>query len=415
LSETLRYRFARADEIDDLGRLIAHSFPGVGRDTAFWREHLATPAYGGGPETLLVGEDAKRVVAALQLHPLRQWIAGVRLQNAGVGTVTIAPTHRRRRLAAQLMLAALRAAKERGDVVSSLFPFRMSFYEQLGYGQCDVAHQFQVVPTALRDSPERARIELLDNDAARADALLYYNEWARTQNGQLERTEQLWQRLLDAPDRALFGWRGDDGTLQGYAIVSYRADQPNVRILDAEEVAWSNTAARAGLYAWLASLGDQWPQLLIRALPSQRLGEWLRDPRLPRGTVPAWNLWAPAGTLMMGSMFRLVDVERAWQQRAVAPYLALDLVLDVHDAQLEDNHGRWALTIEGGQATMRRTSASAADLALDIATLSRLFIGALPPTAAVEAGLAASQTSAERLGALDAALAVPEPWTFDRF
>jgi hypothetical protein len=53
-------------------------------------------------------------------------------------------------------------------------------------------------------------------------------------------------------------------------------------------------------------------------------------------------------------------------------------------------------------------------LRLGISALSRIYIGVLPPSAAVAAGLAETDRP-ERLPALDAALRLPEPWTFDRF
>ncbi|HET7321022.1 MAG TPA: sterol carrier protein domain-containing protein, partial [Longimicrobiaceae bacterium] len=53
-------------------------------------------------------------------------------------------------------------------------------------------------------------------------------------------------------------------------------------------------------------------------------------------------------------------------------------------------------------------------LRLGISALSRLFIGSLAPSDAVAAGLAEADRP-ERLPHLDAALRLPEPWTFDRF
>ena len=409
------FRFARGDQIAEAGRLVAHSFPGAGRTVAWWKDHLAAPPYGGGAETLYIGESGGRIIAALQLHPLREWIAGEALAVAGVGTVAISPAYRKRGIGAALMTSALRAARERGDAASALYPFRASFYRKLGYGQAGEALQYQIPPSVLADSPERMRVELLESDRALAEALRLYNHWAKRQTGQLERGEPIWQRLCMAADRALAGYRGADGELDGYARVIYRPDlPPQTRYLEVEELVWTTPAARRGLYAWLASLDDQWSQLLVRALPSQRFGDWITEPRLPHGAAPSWGLWAPAATLLMGPMFRLLDVRAAWEQRRIATGPPFALALEVTDAQLPENQARWRLALDAGRVAVERDREADITLRLDIATLSRLFIGAVPPTAALEAGLLECDRP-DRLPLLDAALVLPEPWTYDRF
>lgn len=417
----LRCRFATPDEIEPLARLVAHSFPGPARPASWWLDQLRSPVYGGGAETLFIGELAGRVVAVCQLHPLRQWVSGEALAVTGVGTVSISPTQRRRRLGSELMEAALNAAHERGDVAAALYPFRTSFYENLGFGRAGHALQYQIAADTLPDSEERFRVELLDDDASRGEALDVYGAWARGQTGQLLRSERVWAGLCTAPDRALAGYRAADGRLAGYALVTYRTDLPRRdRFLEVEELVWTSPGARRGLYGWLSSLGDQWEHLLLRALPSHQLGEWTSEPRLPHGAAPLWGLWEPAATLLMGPMFRIIDMRGAWTQRRVAADAALAVSLDVHDAQLPANSGVWHLELDGGAVHIRNAgeanggAAGTAVLRLGISALSRLFIGALSPTAGVDAGLIECDRP-DVLTRLDAALALPEPWTFDRF
>jgi predicted acetyltransferase len=296
-----------------------------------------------------------------------------------------------------------------------LYPFRVAFYARLGYGDAGVAVQWQVPPRALPDAPERRQVVLLDAADERAAAHALYGRWAATQTGQLERTQRVWAELCTQPDRALVGYRAPDGDLEGYALVTYRPDLPRAsRYLEVDELVWTTTAARRGLYAWLASLGDQWDQLLIRSLPSHRLGDWLAEPRLPLDAAPSWGLWAPAATQLMGPMFRLLDVETALKRRRTADAAPVTIGLDVADRQLPGNAGRWTLAIEGGRIAVARTGSAPATLRLDIATLSRLYIGALSPSAGVAAGLIECDRP-DVLVTLDAALALPEPWTFDRF
>ncbi|HSL71422.1 MAG TPA: GNAT family N-acetyltransferase, partial [Longimicrobiales bacterium] len=392
-----------------------HSFPGPNRSPASYSEQLQDPLYGGGAETLFIGEEAGRLIAACQLHPLRQWLTGVSYPCAGVGTVAISPTHRKRGLAAELITAALRAARERGDLVSALYPFRVSFYRKLGYGDAGAALQYQIPPETLPDSPERSRVAVLDTDHERGEALRLYSRWICSQTGQIERTERMWTYSCTQSGRALVGYRARNDQLEGYALVTYCAGlPPSERYLEVNELVWTTTEARRGLYAWLASLGDQWRQLLIRALPSQNLGDWLREPRLPLGAAPLWGLWMPAATLLLGPMFRIVHLQAAWEQRRVAPEPSLAVTLEITDQNLEENSGTWHLAFDHGRVSVAPNGQSNATIRMDISTLSRLLIGSLTTANGLAAGLLECDRP-DVLPRLDALIAVPEPWMYDRF
>jgi predicted acetyltransferase len=412
---TLDYRFARADEVGAVARLVAHSFPGPDRPLPWWERQLGQPAYGGSAETtLLLGVTAGRVAAACQLHPMRQWIGGAALPMCGVGTVAISPVHRRRHLGGELVTEGLRLARARGDALSALYPFRSNFYRRLGWGQADTAEQFLITPDSLPDAPERAGVELLETAETRVEALALYRRWCRAQTGQLERGPAYWQELCSAAS-AVAAYRGADGEVEGYALVVYRTDlPPGARFLEVDELVWTTAASRRGLYGWLASLGDQWKRIMLRELPSHRAADWIREPRLPSGSAAMWRLWAPAATLVMGTMTRIVNVELAWSGRRVADGAAFDVVVEVADEQLPDNAGRWRLAFGGGRVAIERATQAEPAIRSDISTISRLFIGALPATAAQQARLLECDRP-ELLPRIDAALALPEPWTFDRF
>src|SRR5688572_17472339 len=163
VSET--FRPARPDEIDDVARLTAHSFPAPDRDLAYWEDFLTHGAH-GGLESLWVAEEGGRLVGSCQLLWLRQWISGVAMPVMGLGAVAIAPTHRKRGLATRMLISGFDHARERGDVATALFPFRAAFYLGLGYGLAGEAHQYQVPPSQLPDDrEERMRVQLVDGEA----------------------------------------------------------------------------------------------------------------------------------------------------------------------------------------------------------------------------------------------------------
>lgn len=413
------FRPARPDEIDDVARLEAHSFPSPTRGQAWWEDFLFNGPH-GGLEALWVAEDEGRLAGACQLLWLRQWIAGVAMPVTGVGGVAIAPTHRKRGLATRMLVAGFEHARERGDIGSALFPFRAAFYAGLGYGLAGEAHQYQVPPGLFPDDrTERFRVRLVDDEADEAAMRAVYREAAQhLQTGQLDRTDRNWTKAWKRDDMAAVLYRGESGEAEGYAIVRYRADLPvDRRFIEVEERVWLTLNAQNGIYGWLSTLGDQWREVVYRAHPEENFGDRLGEPRLPLLSAPSWGLWFPSATLLRGPMFRILHVKDALEMRPLVRTQELTVALEVEDAQIAENRGPWRVHIEGGRMEVEPYAGGThvdATIRLPIDTLSRIFIGAALPWQAIAGGLAELDRPAT-VQTLDRAFAVPKPWTFDRF
>ena len=416
MSET--FRPARPDEVDDVARLQAHSFPAPGRTRGWWEEYLVNGPH-GGLEALWVAEEGGRLVGACQLFWLRQWIGGAPMPVMGLAAVAISPTHRRRGLAGRMLTSGFEHARERGDVASALFPFRAAFYEELGYGLAGEAHQYQVPPSLLPDDrEERRRIRLVDTPEDEQAMWDVYDEAARTlQTGQLHRTARSWRNSWGDENQAAVVYYAESGRPEGYAIVRYRADLPiNTRFLEVEERAWLTIPAQRGIYAWLSTLGDQWREIVYRAHPEEGFGDRISEPRLPLLSNPNWRLWFPSATLLRGPMFRLLDVPEALRLRTAAVGVQMTVRLEVIDPQISENQGPWRVRIEGGKIEVEPHDGGAVEctLRLGVDTLARIFIGAIAPWQAIANGLATIDRD-DLVKALDIALELPKPWMFDRF
>lgn len=414
---TERFRPARWDEISEVARLEVQSFPSAEHGISWWEDFLGGGPH-GGIESLWVGEEGGRLVAACQLHWLRQWIGGVAIRVMGLGSVAIAPTHRRRGLATRLLIAGFEHARERGDMASALYPFRASYYQKLGYGMAGEAYQYQVPPEVLPDSrEERLRVRMVHSEADFAAMQQVYTAGARLQAGQLDRSERMWRKIWNGSDGAAVVYRGESGEPEGYAVVRYRADLPiTERYLEVEERIWLTIGAQRGIYAWLSSLGDQWRELVYRAHPEEGFGDRLNEPRLPLLSAPSWGLWFPSATLLRGPMFRLLDVPGALALRTIAEDNDLTVALRVEDEQIPENRGPWKVRFGDGRLEVERFTDGAVDatLTLSVRALSRIFVGALYPWQAVSGGWAVVDRP-EIVPLLDRAFRVPSPWMFDRF
>jgi predicted acetyltransferase len=410
-----RFRLAREEEVELLSRLVAHSFPGPSRGPEWWEGRLRDPAWGGGAGTLFVAEVDGEPAAACQLHPLRSMVAGREHAVAGVGSVAVSPVHRRRGLGARLIHEGLRHARDRGDALSALYPFRASFYGRLGYGAAGMVQQYRLPPTSFPFDPDGPRMSLARNDDDRHAVVALYRRWIEGETGQLLRTDGVWDELLGGRDRAVVLHRGPAGEAEAYCVVQYRTDgSVGERYLDVEERAWTTLAGQRAVYGWLASLGDQWREVVYRAHPEEHFGLRVADARLPAGSAVPWGLWMPVATLLEGPMFRILNLPEAFRGRSASGG-PIVVALEVRDAGIPENAGAWRLRLAPEGAEVERGGGPAdLRLELDVSVLSSLLVSGVTAGAAAAAGRLGVDRP-DLLPRLDEALRLPSPWMFDRF
>lgn len=87
--------------------------------------------------------------ATAVVHSMTQQVRGVVLPMGGVGGVASLPAGRRKGTARQLMAYSFGVMRDRGESVSTLYPFRESFYERLGYAGFPKPRYVKFAPEAL--------------------------------------------------------------------------------------------------------------------------------------------------------------------------------------------------------------------------------------------------------------------------
>ena len=162
-----------------------------------------------------------RLVGRLADRAYDSWFGGVPVPTCGVAGVTVALEDRGRGALSPLFAAALDAARERGAVVSGLYPTAARIYRRFGY---ELVSDYRTVAVATADLSAVAppvgvtsrRAELGDLPAVRT----VYDTWAAAQNGPLSRRGVSFPttdaELLDDFDGITVAEDGD-GRVIGYA------------------------------------------------------------------------------------------------------------------------------------------------------------------------------------------------------
>jgi predicted acetyltransferase len=347
-----------------------------------------------------------RIVGGAGAFPFELSVPGGTVRCAGVTVVGVLPTHRRRGILTAMMRAQLDDVRARGEPIAALWASEEMIYRRFGYGLASLSCSVELPSghASLRHPPDaRASVRLVPLADAKAALAPLYERVRAVRPGMFARTDTWWETrvVADPPERRQGGGEKScllvelDGEPAGYAL--YRVHQKfeggvSVGHVDVIEALADGPEATREL--WRVLLDMDWKSTLKGyLLPIDHpLVHQLSYPRRLQLRVGD-GLWV-----------RLVDVPAALAARTYGG--DGPVVLDLRDAFLAENEGRWRL--EGGAA--ERTDEDA-DLELDVGELGSVYLGAFTFGELVRAGVVREA----REGAAARADAVfrtdgPRPW-----
>ncbi|MFF0447103.1 GNAT family N-acetyltransferase [Streptomyces sp. NPDC004609] len=361
--------------------------------------------------------EGDELVGLLAAHPLNLSIPGGELDCAGVTFVSVAPTHRRRGVLSGMIAELWRRCAAAGQPLAALWVSEAGIYGRFGFDPATRSYTVVIDadhPLDLRISPDERPLRLVPPEDAPAVIGALHAAARDERPGRVARDDFWWRthvlREEDEDDDNLSAPRivtiGDPGEQPaGYVLYRTLTDDEGRGTVHLRELEADSPAVAAALWRYVASidLADK-----VRAW-----GRPLDDPLLRfsgdrdqvRVTQEFPALW-----------LRLVDVPAALERRGWSA--RVDVVLELTDAGVPANAGRYRLTVgpgaDGLAARVTRTE-DAPDLSLDVRELAACYLGGTDPAELVRAGLITEHTpgAAGRLGAASRTELLPH--TTDEF
>jgi hypothetical protein len=257
----------------------------------------------------------------------------------GLGGVASLPTGRRQGHVRNMLTYSFGLMREQGQVVSTLYPFRDSFYERLGYAEFPKNRFVTLKPDHLVPLTRAIR----DNHVEQLGIEECFDEWwafqlqfqARTHGFAL--AERV--RIESARDANRF-WVAlvrEGAEITGamtFTITGY------TEALVASTFYVTTSNARYQLLAWIGRHVDQVGEAVIELAPDEYPELWYRDLAAQTSTVykDAWP----------GPMGRVIDVAGIGGIGAGGGQVAVTLV----DDQCPWNNGVWTLSGEAGKLSV---------------------------------------------------------------
>lgn len=365
-----------------------------------------------GDGDVLIAEQAGRAIGTATHLPLHIWVRGGRLPCQGVAWVGTVKSHRRRRVDGQGVASAIMSriidrARERGDVVSALMPFRASFYEHFGYGVVERQNIWTVPLAILPGAESDGFIEATEADAP-AMAECRTRQTAAGQcdvDGGIDAI-RYWQKEMETSAFTFIDRPDPTGPVRGFVHLASAVENGQA-IAVIEEPAYDSPQSLARVLNFLGSLKDQYSAARL-ILPADLPLQWLLKER----QVPHRRVDHPAATCnaITRMQLRILDHAKFLDVLHLPSGVAGKAVVSVQES--EGGESRFALEVAAGRAT-GKTSTLDPQVQMKDHVWAAIATGALKADTAREMGLLNADDAT--LGLLDVFAAGPAPFTWEYF
>jgi predicted acetyltransferase len=407
----LELRWVGTKELDRVAETRWMCYAHALKDKPKYKERLEADPRGKPGDYLLAERNGQAVGTATSLG-MRMWVRGTPLPCQGVAWVGTIKSARRQGgkepgIASAVMREVVRMGRERGDVLSALMPFRVSFYEHFGYGLIERQTEWTIPLTAIRQVDCSGWQFITPGDR-----LAQTQQWHQSvQAGQcdIERSEARWKQIMTfEEDGMVFIDRPDTaGPVIGYLAVSLQTanGRNNLKV---EEWSATGTEAFARMLAFLATMRDQFSAALITTPATYPVNRLLREPQIPHRPVDHPVCLERTYTRMQA---RILD-HRKYLESIHWPGNPRGRVT-VAVAECEGQISRLAIELEGGWAKVG-TATGECDFECTDRQWAAIATGDISASASARWGLASNRNPAAT-ALLDALSAGPVPFCREFF
>ena len=350
---------------------------------------------------VMVGD---QVAAWSQVRPFGQFFGGRRVEMGGFSPVVTAAEHRGHGYGSMVTAAQFPRLRERGEVISGLYPAQTQLYRGNGFEVAGV-FAYRTLPTrSLHHLRPAGAVTLRKGTAEDLPAIKdCYRRYAATQDGWLDRPDVWWDHILPADklgtEQFVYVVDGPDGSVAAYVRYGHAKVPPpgHGYLIQVSEVCAEEPDLALAFWRMIGTSSTQAEHVRASGAPEHQLLLVLPDQDLRTTDEIRW-------------MLRVVDASGAIAGRGFPPAVRATVDLEIADRQCDWNAGRWRLTVEDGNGTL--TKGGDGDVSLTINALSALYSGYASATTLRHTGLLRGGDG-RALADLTAAFSGPTPTIAD--
>lgn len=398
-------------DIDEVVRIAAMSYPGsnlLGTESRQRFAERVKETVENDPNVSYHGSYREgKLVGIMKWHDFHMNVLGTPLLTGGIGMVAVDLLHKKEKVAKSMLHGFLTSYRERGIPLVSLFPFRVDFYKQMGFGIGTKVHQYQFKPSSLPFTGKDDIVYIGKED--REELLACYHRIARQTHGMIKRTDRDLDKLLDVPEMIVVGYK-KEGKLGGYLAFQFqRAHEKNRMFnnIEVREFLYESREAFAQLLSFLQSQADQIHRIEFSTM-DEDFHLILSDPGNGTNNL-LWSIYHESHTSGVGLMYRIIDVPGFFSKLSQHRFgsESIHVKLTIRDSFLPENEGTWLVAFKEGRPAIVDKGNADVSVELDISDFSSLVMGAVSACKLYQYGLL-ELDAPEKLPLLDQLFAVSE-------
>ncbi len=289
------------------------------------------------------------------------------LSMSGIWGVATAPQYRRKGLVRQILVKILKEMRENGILISTLYPFKYSYYERFGWKLANINHRYHIELDKFISRPVANRTvrEVFTLDHLKE---VYSKIAGEKYNYMTKRTEDDWRRRINPkePGFSFVCYNANDNPC-GYLVLRFMEHLPpdsegidkSEQTIYLPEIYWNDRETKQALFNFLKTHVDH-RKYVVFSSPDSNMLAFLEEARIK------------ANEVFPGSMARIVDVISVIEAFDYSE--EVNFVLKVKDPECDWNNKSFSMSVSGGKAKLEETTHTP-DVSIDIGSLSQMIAG----------------------------------------
>ncbi|MBM7586699.1 putative acetyltransferase [Bacillus pakistanensis] len=302
-------------------------------------------------------KDEEKLAAKLQILSLKIWFNYEQWKMGGIASVATYPEYRRKGYVRALIKDSLEVMRKRGQFISLLHPFSISFYRQFGWEVFDYLKKVTVDKRELvRMENTEGKIYRYHKDDFPSELEEFYEKFAKRYNGMLVRESSWWkQRVIT--ELTIAAYYGTSNTLEGYILYELKDKKMKV-----DEFIVTNDEARKGLWNFICQHDSMISEVELTLQEKDPLLFLFHNPMVKTEVYPYF-------------MARIVDVEEFLKKLDLNLLRNKSICLEINDPFASWNNGFFLVTRKDVVKLDSQPRLHQDYVNMDVQTLIPLFFG----------------------------------------
>ena len=327
-------------------------------------ENLVMPGKSRPMEQFYGAFEKDLLVAASGVVPFDVKVRSSVFKMGGIDGVASKPEYRNRGIVREILIKIFQDLHETQFPISILYPFKVAFYEMLGYKLVDeaVLYQFEIADIICKETKYQMKeVERINDDIRNVyqQATEYYDYIGL-------RTEMQWKRHYKNNYKFIC-YNGDQP--EGYVIIHFPKDNGNFledlkQTIIIREIIWLNYDVKQAIFNFLWSHRDQRKYLAGFFPLHENIIDLLKTPRVKTRRI------------FPNSLLRIIDVKSVLIGLKY-PLNDFSICIQVHDKFCNWNNGFFKLTSKNKNINVEfaNSNIGSTDLESDITYFAQLIVG----------------------------------------